>query len=161
MLCRDTMPGSNNSAPKQRECGFDGIGVNRALNVDAVPVLDGFVFVRCHSHFPHSERVGGKFVGDKNVYVLADVLSDVFGEVPDFASSARKNLSSPPFADTNNDFFILPALILSPANLLAADVGFVHFYGGQLAPWYANAMAGVQRGLVRDFAEGRENFGRD
>src|SRR5690348_12157234 len=62
MLCANPMPRSNDASLEQRECALDGIGMNVAINVDALFVADRLVAGSMHSGFHHRRRIGGKFV---------------------------------------------------------------------------------------------------
>src|ERR1700688_472182 len=77
MFSRYTMPRTNNSALEQRECGFNGVGVNGALNIDVLLVLDSPVFFGWHSRLPKSKRIGYELVRNNHIYVLTDVFFDV------------------------------------------------------------------------------------
>src|ERR1035438_621073 len=77
MLCADSMPRSNDAALQERESGFDCVGMNIAVNIDTVLVLDRFVFFGGNSSFVHGEGIRGEFVCNDHVNIFAHVLANV------------------------------------------------------------------------------------
>src|ERR1039458_8331414 len=80
MLCRDSMPRSHDAALEQGECRFYGVCVNVAANINALSMLNRFMFGVMHSSPFHGEGIGHEFIRHNHVYIVADVFLDVLGE---------------------------------------------------------------------------------
>src|SRR5438552_7223249 len=76
MLCADLVPCSDDTALEQRECVFNSIGVDGAVDVLFQAVVDREMvlgkFVSCYS-----SGIGFEVIGNDALDILADVLPDV------------------------------------------------------------------------------------
>ena len=126
MLRTDSMPRSENTALKQAEGRFDGIGVNVALNVNSELVHDPLVFLAMSCSTCRASILV-QIVGHQDFNVIGDILSDVLfkGSGANIVSVEESQFAlTLPNAD--HDFLVArptPALAVAPT----ADVGFVHF----------------------------------
>ncbi len=156
MLRADSVPRSDDAALQERKGGFDCVGVNIAVNVDAILVLDGLVLCG-QSILLHGTGVRGEFVGDHDVNILADILSNVF------CKRSRlhvRGMEEPQIAaaltNTNDYFFGGAAPRLATTWGPAAHICFVHFdstrHHGLVNLFHGgpDAMAEIPRGLVAD-----------
>lgn len=121
------MEGTDDSALKQGECGFNRVGVYIALYVDFVPVADGFVLSALDASRNECRNVGGEFVGNDSLSVRRNMFFDWFGKV---FRGVVLDVDEPQIAaalpDAHDHFL---ALVFSPVvTLLPADVGFVNFH---------------------------------
>ncbi len=136
MLCANSIPRANDASLEQRECGFDGIGMNVAFNVDVLFVADRLVPSSMHSRSHHCFGISGKFVRHNHIHGIGrDVLSDVLSESSalhilsmeesEFASGICRGVTLP---DANNDF-LSPASsrATARATLATANIGFILF----------------------------------
>lgn len=157
MLCADLVPCSHDAALQEREGRFDCVGMNVALNIDAVLVPDGLVFFGGDSGFGHGERIGSEFIRNDHINILAHVLTDVL------CHGARLRIPSMEetqiaiaLADSNNHFLRFLSSVDALSDLLPANVGFVHFDSAikhrllGFVHGSADAMAEVPRRLVAD-----------
>ena len=82
MLGADTMPRSHDAALQERECRFDGVRVNIAHDVDLATMIDGFVLAFVDTRFNHRFRVSDPIIGENDIHVIADVLTNELGIEP-------------------------------------------------------------------------------
>src|ERR1017187_6731150 len=72
MFCGDFMPRSNNATLEQRACRFDGVGINPAVGVLLLAVVDGHVLV--FELTPHRAIISREIVSNDKLYIVAHVL---------------------------------------------------------------------------------------
>src|SRR4029077_7426140 len=129
MLCTDPMPGSNDSTLQEAECAFDGVGVNLAVNVNAIFVSDSLML---RFELAHRRRVRPIFIGDDHFNIFGDVVFDECGQRSDahVASVEESNVATS-LSDSKDDLLFalrMAGFVLMPA-LSRADVRFVDFDG--------------------------------
>ncbi len=95
MLCANTMPRSHDAALQERECGFYGVRVDVAVDVDAILVVDRLVLCE------YSGLMQGLWVAVNSSVIITSTSCEMFSRmyfasVPDFTSSAWKKRSAPP-----------------------------------------------------------------
>lgn len=158
VLRADLMPRANDAALEQRECGFDGVGVDVAANILLRLVIDGLMLPSVDSSFNHRGGIPRQFIGDHDLHIGAYVFLDVLCQCAGLRIFGMEEPErSPAFADADNDFFLILAVANALASLFPADVGFVHLdRAGQhrlidLLHGVPDAMAQVPRGFIRAF----------
>ena len=149
MLDAETMPCSYDAALEQRERAFDRVGMNVARNIN-VPMRDGFVgFLPLSIQSPW---VDSRFVGNKHLYGVADVLADDFCNRRRFGVFGAEQPQLPiALPDADNHVFFASWAIDSrlPAQIGFVDLnnaierGFLRFQHGR-----ADAMAEIPRRFV-------------
>lgn len=157
MLGANFVPASRDAAFQERECRFNGIGVN----VRSAP--DVFFFPVIHFLVPmiaDSLSVRRQFIGDNHVHVLGDIFFDVLCERTNFRVLGMEEAKiAVALADADDYFFVgalLPAPIFSRAMQATADIGFIHLDRSieHLAVYLfhrrADAMAEIPSGFVAD-----------
>jgi hypothetical protein len=127
MLRADFMPRAHNSALEKRECGFNGIGVNVALGIDAELVANRLV-PPVFSQMLRRAPVCFPIVREQNIDILADILADVLFERSALGvRGMEESQVAATLTDSDNDFFVIVFRGLSLPPILAANVSFVHF----------------------------------
>jgi len=127
MLGADLVPRSNDSALQQRERGFDGVGMNVAVNIMTAAVIDSFVALASDAGFLHRKRVGAVIVRDHDLYISAHVLADVLRQRARLGIfGVKESQITVSLSKADHDLFV-PSPSAPNTALLAADIGFVHF----------------------------------
>jgi hypothetical protein len=129
MLCADAMPRSHNAALEQREGILNGVRVDISHDIDLAAMIDGLVLFCWNASAIHGVGIGHKIIRHNHVNILADVLSD---ELRDGSSlgiaGMKKSHFAVPLPDSEYDFFVIPARLVSASPDLSADIGFVYLY---------------------------------
>jgi len=126
MLGTNLVPRSSNSALEERKGRFYGVGVGIPVNVLPFAVHDSFMIL--DSGLPHGNCVCPEVIGINNLYILADVLADVFSECAGLRIPRMEESEfSIALADAEHHFFIIHASADSFAAIHPANVGGVHF----------------------------------
>jgi len=156
MLRADFVPRSHDASLQERERGFNRIGIDISLCVDVELVPNCFMSP-VFSEMLRRSLVGLKVIGEQDIYILADVLSDVL-----FKGSAlhifrmEKSEIAAALTDSNYDFFVVMQRGFSFEPILSADERFIHFnFSAQhglvdFDHCGADAMAEIPRGFVAD-----------
>lgn len=127
VLRADAMPRANDAALQKRERGFNCVGVDVALRVDAEFVPDGlvpsvFADMLCRA------LVSAPIIGVQDVHVFADILADVFGERARLGIvTVEKPEIAVALTDADDHFLVIVLCDVALAAHLAADIGCVHF----------------------------------
>jgi len=130
VLRADLVPCSHNSAFQEREGGFNGVGVNVPVNINPVPMADGFVLSALNASTNHGLWIGWKFVGHHNLDIGTDVFLNVFCKCAGLGIfRVEEPQFTPALSQTNHNFLIIVRRVpaFSPV-LLSAYICFVHFY---------------------------------
>jgi hypothetical protein len=154
MLSAYAMPSANNTTLEKGKCGFNGVGVNVALNVDSHAVPDGLVSA-IFSDLTGSTPVGLVIISEKHINIIGDILANIFfkGSRRDIVGMKEAKIAAT-LTDADYDFFVIPAMFLALAAILAAHERLIHFdfaaEFGFIALYHgsADAVAEVPRGLV-------------
>src|SRR5438034_4142990 len=154
MFRADLMPRSHDAALEQTKCGFHGVCMQIANDVDAIAVIDRLMLSE-HSGFCNRLRIGGEIVRHYHVNVFAYILSDLLRQ------SARANIISMKepqitiaLPDADDDLFWCAASALAATFWLAAYVGFInlnracHFLRIRLGHGSADSVAEIPCGFV-------------
>src|SRR5271168_1205218 len=121
MFSRDFMPRSYNTALEQRECRFNGIGVNIAVCILA-RMVDGFV--NAALQFVQGPRIDGRFVGHNHFHMPANVRVDnLFHRGGLGILRANQPEIAVALTDTDHNLLVTSR---SPSPRLAADIGLVN-----------------------------------
>src|ERR1039457_6650159 len=124
MFRRDFMPRSNHAALEQRECRFDRVGINPAVRVPLLAVVDGHMFV--FELASHRAIIGGDIIRNDELHIIAHVLvNDLVQRVGFHVANAGKAQFAVTLANANDDIFL--AVWPSDARL-AADVSFINLH---------------------------------
>ncbi len=128
MLCADLVPRADDAALEQRKCGLDRIRVDISTDVLFRLVVHGLVFSAVDSSFDHSRWVTRQFVGDDDFYIGADVFLDVLRQCARLRIlSMEESQIAAALPDSDDNFFLILAVLNSFSSLLSSDVGFIHF----------------------------------
>ena len=130
MLCRDFVPRSHDAALQERECGFDGVGVNVAINVDLSFVLDRLVTL-CEPNRFHRTGIGVELIRHDHVHVRAHIFTDVLRQCSALRVLRMKESSlAASLTDADDDLLRAVGMtrLVLMALVLAADVSFVYFH---------------------------------
>src|SRR5579872_522817 len=128
MLGADFVPRPDNAPFEQRERGLDGVGVDIAINVDPIFMLDGFVFRSVNSRSDHCLWVASPFVSDEHLDTgRIDIFLDVFrqrsrGHVLGFEKAQFTSTLS------NADHWSLAVVLLGSSWCAASNERFIHLY---------------------------------
>src|SRR6185437_13773069 len=126
MLDADSMPRSHDAALQQRECGFNGVGVNLTHDIDVALMLDSLV--SSHSATAHSVGIGRPFVGDNYVHIVADVFADEMREGCGLGIfRVKESQITITLPNPDHSFFVVHSTALPEAALFSSDIGFVNF----------------------------------
>src|ERR1700722_542864 len=127
MLRAYFMPRSHDAALQEGECGFNGIGVDVALCIDAELVTNRFV-ASILSEMTRRAAVGIKIVGVKHFNIFTDILADVFFKCSVLYIFGMEEAEiAAALTDSNYDFFVVVSRLLSLSTVYTADKCFVHF----------------------------------
>lgn len=157
MLCRDSMPCSDDAALKERERGFDSVGMNVSVNIDFRLVFDGLVLIG-EGGAPERSRISIEFIGHDEVNIFAHGLADILRQRPGFnVLRVEESKIAAALSNAYNDlFFRVSESRLAVAFLASTNIGFVYFdravHHGTLNFFHgrSDAMAEIPRGLVTD-----------
>ena len=164
VLCADFVPCSHNAALQKRECGFNGVGVNVAHNVDVTAVLYGLVSCSRNSSSFHGEGIRGEIICENYIDILANIFSNELRNRSslDIASMEHAKLAVT-LTDSNYDFLFgstsCESIFLGTRLSFAPDIGFVYL---DLAVEHGllrfdhcgtDAMAEIPRGLITPEAQ--------
>src|SRR5260370_17433575 len=106
MLCTDVVPRAGNAALEKREGGFDCVGMNIPVNVNARLVIDRPMLRNRHG-IVDGLLVSRPFISHKNLKVGSDVLANVAGKCAALIVLPLQQTNlAPPLTDTNHDFFL-------------------------------------------------------
>jgi hypothetical protein len=129
MLCADFMPCSDDAALEQRERALYGVRVYVANGVDAILVLDRFVFAE-HASLGDSGRVSSELIGHDYVNIMRDVFFYVLRQCAAlYVLSMEEAESAATLTDADDNFFFalgMTDLVLMSA-LLSTDESFIDF----------------------------------
>lgn len=158
MLRANLVPRSNDAALEQRECGFNGVGVNVTAHVLFRLVIDRLVLSAMDPSFDHSRWITRQFIGDHDFHIGAHVFLDVLCQRAGLRiCRMEESKIAAALPDANYDFFLILAVPDSLASLLSANVGFVHLNSAvkhglvYLLHCVADPVAQVPRGFVGAF----------
>jgi hypothetical protein len=127
VLRADFVPRSNNSALEQRECGFDGIGVDVAAGINAQLVADGFV-PSILSQIPRRAAICLPIIREQDIDIFADIFSDVLLQSAALGVRGMKEAQiAATLPDADNDFLVFVLVCPSAPDIFSANKGFVHF----------------------------------
>ena len=157
MFRTDSMPGSNDAALQQGECGFHGVSVDVPVHINLGFVLDRPVLLG-EGRVLESGRVGVQFVSHDHLNIFADILTDILCQCSRFhILSMEEPEIAAALADADHDLLVgiaVPSLAVGV--LLTAEIGFVHFdstvHHGWLKVFHGStdAMTEIPRGLIAD-----------
>jgi len=126
MLRGNLMPCSHDAALEKRECGFDGVRVNVAIDVTSRSVVDGLVILA--SSFPHGGDVRNVVIRENHFHVFADILADVLSERARLRIvSVEEPEIAVALADADDHFLVIVLCDMPFTAHLAANVGCIHF----------------------------------
>ena len=127
MLRADFVPRSNDAALEQRECGFDGIGVDVAIGVDAQLVTDGLV-PSILSQITRRAAICFPIVREQDIDIFADIFADVLLQSSALGIRGMKEAQiAAALTDADNDFLVFVFVCPSTPDILSANKGFIHF----------------------------------
>jgi hypothetical protein len=157
MLRADTMPRSHDAALQETESGFDRIGMNVAVNVDAILVADSFVLRGRNSSSGHCVWVSSELIRHDDINILAHVFADILRHGASLRIfGVKESQIAIALTDANNYFFGFLASVDAQPDFLSADVGFVHL-DSTAQHWLVyfphrrtNAMAEIPSSFVAD-----------
>lgn len=162
MLRANSMPCTDDAAFQKRERGLDAVGVNVRSESDVFfsPVIDGFMPI---AKFAKRTRISRQFISHDYVYVLRDIVLNIFCQRANFRIlSMKESQIAVALADADNDLFHLFLLFLSDATCSAADVGFIHL-DRSIEHWLAgfchrsaDSVTEIPRGFVRAFVQTKQ-----
>jgi hypothetical protein len=126
MLRANFMPRSHDAALQERECGFNRIGVDVALRVDAELVSNCLV-PSIFTQMFRGASVCLPIVREQNIDILTNVLADVLFEcsAPGVLGMKEPEIAAA-LTDTDYHFFVVVLGRLSLPPVLTANIGFVH-----------------------------------
>ena len=128
MLRRDPMPRSHNPALQERECRFDRVGMNVAVNVDLGAVWNRLMLAGRDADALQGERVGNELIRHNHVNIFAHIFLDVFRQGAGLRIlSMKKAEIAAALPDADNYFFRFLASVDAPTDLFAAYIGFIYF----------------------------------
>lgn len=104
VLSANPMPCSNNAALQKRESRLDRIGMNRAVEVNAVGVVDSVVFGAVDTSLHHGLGIANEVISDDHVNVLANVVLEELDKRLGFNVASLKEPEFPAtLADADHD----------------------------------------------------------
>jgi hypothetical protein len=108
MLCADLVPASNDSAFQERECGFHSVCMNVPINVNLVPMANGFVLGTFDASANHSFWIGWQFICDHYLNVSTDIFLNVLRQCSGLRILGMEETQiTAALPDTNHDLFVI------------------------------------------------------
>ena len=143
MLCRNTMPSSNDSALQERKRIFYCIGMNVTVNIDFGFVLDRFMPI-CERESFHCRWVRIEFIGYDHVNVSTYVIADELRQCARLRILSMEEAEiAATLTDANN--YLLCAFSESwfalMSTLDSSNVGFIYF-NGAIQQWLVGFLHG-------------------
>src|SRR2546428_9895164 len=130
MLCADPMPRSDNAAFQEGESIFNGIGMHFALDINLGFVLDSLMLSLCYSCFGDCIGVNRMLIGNQNVHVLTDVVSNVLRNSTLLNIGCMEETKiAITLPDSYDDLLcvVSESWFALASVQLAADIGFIYF----------------------------------
>jgi len=130
MLGADPMPGSDDATLQEGESILNGIGMHFTLNINLGFVLDSLMLSLRYSCFGDCVGVNRMFIGNQNVHVLTDILSNVLRNRTLLNISCMEETKiaiTLPDADDDLLCVVSESRFALASVQLAADIGFIHF----------------------------------
>ena len=129
MLRRDFMPRTNDATLQERECGFNAVRRNVAVNVNPVVMVDGEVTSVFHSRLNNCRRVRRKFIRHDYVNVFRDVFLDVLRQCARLhILSFEESEIAIALLDADNDGFVVVLRLPVTTPCLSADQRLIHLH---------------------------------
>src|SRR2546425_4384156 len=130
MLGADPMPGSDDATLQEGESILNGIGMHFTLNINLGCVLDALMLSLRYSCFGDCIGVNRMLIGNQNVHVLTDVVSNVLRNSTLLNIGCMEETKiAITLPDTYDDLLcvVSESWFALASVQLAADIGFIYF----------------------------------